>query len=77
MTPNRIPGLHPSAEWPLQDLVLAIAGEDVASHFHALLADEDLDEVVGEFLVPASQTELESRATIKSKCDELTIAPGV
>jgi hypothetical protein len=44
--------------------VLAIAGEDVASHFYALLADEDLEEVVGEFLVPASQTELESRATL-------------
>ena len=50
--PNKISRLRPSAEWPLQDLVLAIAGEDVASHFYALLADEDLEEVVGEFLVP-------------------------
>ena len=56
MMPTKIPVLKPSVEWTLEEPVLSNAGEDVALLFYALLDDEDLKEVFGEFLVPAEST---------------------
>ena len=57
MMPNKIPSLRPSVDWALEAPVLPNAGEDMALLFYALLDDEDLKEVFGEFRVPVESTQ--------------------
>ncbi len=54
---NRISTPRPSLEGALEVPVLSNGGEDMALLFYALLEDEDLNEVFGEFLVSAESTQ--------------------
>ncbi len=57
MMPNRISTPRPSLERALEVPILSNGGEDMALLFYALLEDEDLKEVFGEFLVSAESTQ--------------------
>jgi hypothetical protein len=52
MTPNKFTSLRPTVEWHLEAQIPS-EFEELAFLFYALLYDEDLEEVFGEFLVPA------------------------
>jgi hypothetical protein len=57
MMPNRISIQRPSLEGVVEVPVLSNAGEDMALLFYALLDDEDLKEVFGEFRAPVESTQ--------------------
>ena len=57
MMPTEIPTLRSRVEWAPADPVASQPGEDIALLFYALLDDQDLKEVFGEFLVPAEPTQ--------------------
>jgi len=57
MMPIDIPTVRPSVEWAPQVPAASKPNEDMALLFYALLDDEDLKEVFGEFLAPAGSTQ--------------------
>ena len=57
MMPNGISIPRPSLEGVVDVPLLSNAGEDIALLFYALLDDEDLKEVFGEFRVPVESTQ--------------------
>jgi hypothetical protein len=53
MLPTEIPTPGSRMEWTPEAPAASQANQDMALLFYALLDDEDLKEVFGEFLVPA------------------------
>ena len=58
MTKNELPGLTPDVDEARQRLATSFAGANLGQLFYALLDDEDLEEVMGDFLVPAESPAL-------------------
>jgi hypothetical protein len=56
MTPNQIASLRSIVDGPLEAQILS-ASEELSLLFDALLDDEDLKEVFGEFLVPVESVQ--------------------
>jgi hypothetical protein len=68
MMPNKAHRLRPSAEWDLQDLVLSIAGEDIAATFYTLLDADNVREGSGESRVGfTALRELYSHPSVSDK----------
>ena len=59
MTKNELPGLTPDVDEALQRSARSFADVNLEQLFFALLQDEDLEEVMGEFLVPAGAPALQ------------------
>ena len=53
MPKNELPGLTPAVDEALQRSVRSFADAKLGQLFFALLDDEDLEQVMGDFLVPA------------------------
>jgi hypothetical protein len=57
---HTIPGWECSAGVTQEDWLLSVADKDVALLMYALLEDEDLEEVFGEFLLPHPRSRVEA-----------------
>jgi len=57
MMPTEISRLRSNGEWMPEGRAALELDEDMALLFYALLDDEDLKEVFGEFLVPAESAQ--------------------
>lgn len=53
MTKNELPGLTPDVDRARQRSATSFPDANLGQLFYALLDDEDLEEVMGDFLVPA------------------------
>ena len=60
MITRTIPRSECSAGVTQEDWLLSVADKDVALLMHALLEDEDLEEVFGAFLVPYPRSRVEA-----------------
>ena len=63
MTKNKLPGLTPAVD---QRSATSLADANLGRLFCALLDDEDLEEVMGDFLVPAEPPALHIQPMARS-----------